>query len=185
MEIEADDKHIFTAYRKGSPQTKFILGKMTEVPRLMVIKCSVQLKQILLKNMSRLKGKRHPVHGYRHYIDKHEPDVVRDTKNRHKKTIQSTKNQGKHPRDKTYYRISGTNLHIKGKLVKDDIFPPSPSELFHYADGKDPYIKAINFSSSDTIKDAGSSFTGYATRVSSLQDVKLAYIKLAIAELNV
>ena len=70
IDIEVDERHIFTAYRKGAIKTRPINGHQVKIPRIMLVKCSNQFKEILSRNMNRLKGKRHPIEGYGYYIDK-------------------------------------------------------------------------------------------------------------------
>ena len=62
--------------------------------------------------------------------------------------------------------------------------PPTPTEFTEYADGKDEALQAIKFIPSDAIKESGSKFYAYAAKVSSIDDVRLMYIKVALQELS-
>ena len=186
VDIEVDERHIFCSYRKRAIKTRPIKGKPVKIPRIMLVKCSNQLKQTLFIHMSRLIGQRHPTEGYGYYIDKNVPEAHRDTIERNKSRLQEihTKNKGKLPKDGIHYHIAGTNLYVNGKVIKPDIMPPTPIELMEFADGKEEALQAITLVPSDVIKESDSKFRAFAAKVSSLDDAKLVYIKVALEELN-
>ena len=76
MSIEVDEKLISTAYQKGTITTKLTGGKMVKIPKITVVKTTTNVCQTALKNMTRLKGKRHPMYGYGYYVAKNQPEVV-------------------------------------------------------------------------------------------------------------
>ena len=184
--ICATDQQILFAYCKGPSIRKNIRGKVARIPRMVVAKCTPVFKQQVMRAKTKLKGKRDAIEWYGYYAIPHKPEVISDTKDRFKETLDevNTYNKDKSFKDCKKVHVMGTNLYIDGELIMEEITPPDVQKLTSLPQHRQAELSAIQLWVSITREEKGNKFVASVAEATSLQQVNDAYIKITLRELH-
>lgn len=162
---------ILDCYRMGQPAE----GKH----RPIVIQCVPGLRQYILNNAAKLRGRTN-AEGGGYYINPQLPDSLAEQRREIRQNIKQRKDQesaiGK--ADKSTFAIKNGKLFINGQIKRKTLVPPTVMDIF--PDEKDQEcVNAIKFKFLKKKQPvAGSDFKIALFRPKSIQQVRHAYIKL-------
>lgn len=175
MEINVLQNDIKVAHRLG-----FFNPKAKQVrPRLMVVKVTRSLKEKILQNKAKLKGK-YNFQGDQYYVNIQLPEAMMAEKKALSYEVNRLKKfndlQAKEE-DKISFNIKGKQLFVENELHVQNVFPPRPLELF-VSKSEQQKMDKMNFTLSQPKTQDGSIFVGLAINVTSIPDVNRAYRKV-------
>lgn len=164
------DSDILEAYRLGIP----IPGKH----RPIIIRCVTGLKQYILDNAIKLNG-RFNEEGSNYYINPQLPDSLAEQRRENRQNIKERKEKEKPiPKEnKSTFNIKNGKLYINGQVKRKLLSPPSVLQLFPDEDQQ----KKIDNMRSKILRskpESGSMFRITVFRPSTIDEARLAYIKL-------
>ena len=98
---------------------------------------------------------------------------------RNKVVSLAKENKNKEPQNKDKYYFQGENFYVNGQLQEDVVTPPTYTDIIDAIVNKQAELADIHlFESVLPLTQDGNSFTAYFARVTNLQEVRLAYIKV-------
>ena len=99
--------------------------------RVMVVRCTPDLKKLTLSNTKNLKGKKND-QGKMYYVNKQLPDKMVEQQRKIREQISAQKEKDKHlPKEsKAAMKVRKGIVHINNEPVKSHITPPMPMEIF-------------------------------------------------------
>lgn len=170
LEIEIKPEEIWKAHRLGLRRDGYV--------RPMVVKLAYHIKERVMENLSKLKGKVDPVMKKPLFISEQVPEAITEAKKqlsaRHKKL---TEKNDALPRDQQKKIVVQNNkILINGELTDPEITTPQPSDLF--MDHKQQcLVNAINqqFVMTEPHHALNSEFIALAIKVNKVEQVRHAY----------
>ena len=172
VEIDAEHNEILVAHRLGK------YSKQQKRPRLMVVKCSYELKERVLNNASNLKEKANSA-GEAFYINKQLPEKVMEQNREIRQTVKELKEQedGLPVRDRSRIEVRSKTVFVNGEPKEKELLPPEPMDLFP-DDHELEKIQKMKLSSSDVTTEKGSDFQAFAIKTNNIAEVQRAYRKV-------
>ena len=172
VEIDVNDNEVLVAHCIGQKR------KTSDKPRLMIARCTYELKERVFKNVSNLKDKTNNSGDY-FYINKQLPDKIAEQNREIREIIkeQKIKDQSLQPRDRSKIEVIKKVVHIDGQPITKQILPIEVDELFPDHLERDKQDK-MKLSSSDTITESESTFAAYAYKTGQIHEVRRAYRKV-------
>ena len=161
-------------------------GREVVCPRHMVVQCSPQFKSRLFELRKKLAGVIDP-RGYKYFIANYVPEPFKATREKHKEAMDevSVANSKKKSEERFTTKIVGTDLVIDEEIQIPQIKPLSP---FHVLEIKQKYstqLNVLNFSVTCPLPMMGSTFQGYAIKLSHVNSVNLCLAQIRIMEPHV
>ena len=171
VQITVAEEEIMVAHRSAT--------KISDQPRNMIVRCTLQLKERILNNSKNLKdllnSKEKP---YR--INKQLPEHLVEKNRQIREKIKSikVKEQTLPSKERSKIEVKGGEIRVNGDSVKTThLLQVQPLELFPDKQEKQKWDK-IKVTASDVISEGGSDFMSYAVRVTHFSEVKRAYRKI-------
>lgn len=171
LQFQQDD--ILVAHRLGTRSQRQLK------PRLMVVKVSHKLKDMIIPNTNRLKDKVND-QGHPFFVNQQIPEALAAERKVIQYEIKRIKdfNETVGPAGKKkQFTVSNKRLYIDEKLHEQLVLPPRPLEIFASV-GDQQKMDDIEFNVSKPKTHNRSQFIGLATRVANLEQVQLAYRKV-------
>lgn len=171
MNVDVEVEDIWKAHRMGP----FKPDKM----RPLVIKVAYSAKELILENMSRLKGKVNQATKQKFFISEQIPDGITEVKKQTqaRAKILRDENDLKPQQEKKKIQVVKDKILINGELDKPEVTTPLPSQLFLSAEEqrKVDLIQAqLVQTEPETYRN--SEFMALAVKASTVEDVKRSYI---------
>lgn len=174
MNLDLSTEDIWKAHRIGAPKRDKV--------KPLVVKLSYPAKELIMENISSLKGRHNQKTGQVYFISEQIPEGIiemRKQTNIRLKDINAVND--KRPKDqKKHIQVVNDNILIDGELSKPEISTPQPSDLF--VDHKTQDIidqMQEKFYETDPVNIKNSQFTALSIKVETLQEVQLAYTAVA------
>ena len=173
MEVVADMKDLKIVHRMGSQHN-------INNPRIMVAKCTHDLKEKIFKKKSALKDQTNEM-GKGYFISKQIPDEwaeeQRDLREAIKKAKQVNATKEQEGMEKDVIQVKNRILYINKEPQRKLLAVPKPAELFVEKTEQDK-IDRMKFYSSDSKTEEGSYFTAHVVKTQSMTEIRRAYIKV-------
>lgn len=174
MNLDLSMEDIWKAHRIGAFKT----GKV----RPMVVKLAYPAKDLVMENISALKGKKNTKTDQVYFISEQIPDGITEVKKQATARAKSLKeaNEKKPVESRARIQIIQDKVIVDGELDTPVIQPPQPSDLFLCAEDQarvDALQAHIVETEPTTVKN--SEFRALALKVKSVQQMKDAYIAVA------
>lgn len=172
MEIEVLETEILKAHRLG------IFDPKNRKPRLMVVKVTEGLKERIIPNTIKLRGKTN-AKGFPYFVNLQLPDALSAEKKAIQYEIKRVKdfNEALPPgHKKKQFLVKNKKLFIDNRLQEQIIVPPTPLDLF-VGRQEQQKIDEIEMTISKPKSLHSSQFIGMASKVTTLNDVDRAYKK--------
>ena len=138
MQITADDNQILEATTLGEGYTKWIKEKEVHSPPPPPrVRCTESLADNIMQHAGRLKGKTDQEGGFKYYVCRSKPAAHRAVRDKHSTQIQKYREQNEQAtdeEDKTVYYFSGSRFFVNGKVVNEDIIPPTARDMMQLSD---------------------------------------------------
>ena len=152
-----------------------------QCPRHMIVKCPPQIRGKLLAKKKSLAGLIDP-QGFKYFIAQYLPEPFKAAQNKYRDRVMDIvkQNSTKKPQDRTPVWVIGTELYINKKVECSIIHPPSPAEVCQNKLDYGPEMDSFELLSTRPKYKDGSTFQGFAVRVSKLLGVSVAYSKVRI-----
>ena len=174
MELEFHTSQIITARRMGIPSPN------PTTPRMMLVTLRSDLKDLIMSNLAKLKGKKNTNDkGYR--IQKQLPESWTEENRQLRAAVQTAKkaNDAKtDEQEKDHIQVRNCVLYMNKVAQKKQYLKAPPAVDMFPDQAEQDKLDKIKFSASATTDDNGSSFTAFALKVSSMTEVRRAYVKL-------
>ena len=168
LKVEHEDKHIQVAHRLG----KFKDGKNCS----MVVRCHPVLKDKILSNKKKLKGKKNK-DNQAYFIEQQLPDQWTEEKRECFQYIKKAKKEAKDDEEDVDIEVKDRVVYINKQPMRKYLTPPKPRDLFVDKHEQDKIDKIKQYHS-DPITEMGSTFQAFAVKCSSITEVKRAYVKM-------
>lgn len=167
---EMVENNLIVAHRIGS----YVKNKH----RTMVIKVRESLAGSIFGNTSKLRGKLNE-QDRSFSVNPQLPDMLAEQRRETRKIIKDKKDSEVHLPDnqKSSFLVRNGKVFINGQLQRKLLTPPLVKQLF-VGEEEQAKINAIKFCVEQAEPIKGSTFTAYATTVSSMNELHLAYIKM-------
>lgn len=164
------DNDILKVYRIGQPEN----GKH----RAIMLQCTADLRRYIMTHAPNLKDKTNQ-QGGKFYINQQLPEAIAEQKREICQIIkEKQKGEEQLPQSsRSRILVKNNKVFINGQLIRKTITPPSVSSLFPEED-QQKRIDAIKLRTFRSKPDAGSTFRVTIFRPDSLEQVKLAYVKM-------
>lgn len=161
---------LFAVYRMGQPAK--------DRNRPIVAQCSTDLRRYIQANASILKNRTNEV-GAKYYINQQLPDAVSEQKREMREIIKKRKEfeEDLPSASKSKFVIKSGKVYINGQLQRKKLSTPSVEQLFPDDDIQEK-IDQIKLKHCHSEPEQGSSFRMAVFRPRSMEDVRLAHIKL-------
>lgn len=172
LNLNFDQNDIIVAHRMG-------VRPITNCPRLMVVKVTTRLKEQIMANTSRLKGKQNE-QGLAFYVNLQLPDALASEKRAlqyETKRIKDFNEALPAGYKKKQFTVKNKKLYVDDKLQEPLVFPPKPLDLF-VNDKEQKALDQIDFNISKPKNQDRSQFIGLATRTYTTNHVQMAYKKV-------
>lgn len=171
LNVDVEIEDIWKAHRMGP----FKVDKM----RPLIVKVSYSAKELIMENMSKLKGKSNPVTQQKYFISEQVPDGISEVKKQTQarvKVLRDT-NDAKPHHEKSKIQVIRDKILVNGELDIPEITTPLPSQLFLSAEEQSK-VEEIQSQMVQTEPETyrNSEFMALAVRVSSVEDVRRSYI---------
>ena len=175
MTLEFTNDQIISARRIGG----YIPGK-PELPRAMLTQIKPDLRDSILSNLKKLKGKKNTRgRGYR--IARQLPDEWNEERRKLDEQVQKARKDNDAKPDteqKDIIEVKKRTLYInKAPQKKYQLTVPGPADLFPDKQEQEKLDK-IKFCTSSIIEEEGSKFQAYALKLQSLTEIKRAYVRI-------
>ena len=161
MELEVDDSQILSARRIGLASTN------PTIPRQMVTTLQPELRELVMKNLKNLKGKKN-IDRRSYRVSKQIPEQWVEENRKLKAEVTRVKqvNRDKDEREeKDKIEVKNRNFFINNKLQKKvQLKAPSAIDVFPEK-GEQDKLDKIKFVASQPIEESGSIFTAYALKL--------------------
>lgn len=174
MKIEVEVEDIWKAHRTGPPKANKV--------RPLIVKLAYPAKDLVMENMSTLKGKSNPITGQKYFVSEQIPEGLVEMRKQNneklKKLKETNEKKPEHQRDKL--AVINNKITANGELLIPDISPPLPSQLFPEA-GKQMEIDRLQQELVVTEEHVAknSTFIALAAKVNNLAKVRDLYIATA------
>ena len=171
LQMVVEEKEVIKAHRIGE--------KKIAKNRVMVVKCETDLRQRIFGYTKNLKGK---VNGKNqsYYVDPQLPEVMVAQKRKMNQSIAKIKHENKDREDKVTFKVKGRQLFINNELQKDHITPPPVTDLIQLNQKDRKKIEELKVEVTDEHIEKNSVFKAYAKKVSSLSEMRKAYLKIRL-----
>lgn len=164
------DEDLLDVYRIGHPEP----GKS----RSIVIQCTQELKNYILRNTGKLHNKLNE-EGGKFYINPQLPEALAENRREIRQNIKERKNQEKAiPKEnKSTFMVRANKLYINGQLKQKKLTTPTVMQLFP-AEDEQKKINSIKLKYMRAKPEAGSKFKAALFTPRSIEEVRFAYLKL-------
>lgn len=173
MALRFDQDDVKVAHRLG------YRSQHQRRPRLMVVKVSSKLKDLIIPNTNRLKNKTNN-NGLAYFVNLQVPEAIAAERKAIQYEIKRIKDYnelvGAEGRKKQF-TVANKKLYVDEKLHEQMVLPPRPLEIFASASDQEKMDK-IDFAVSRPKTENKSQFIGLATKVENEEQVQLAYRKV-------
>lgn len=171
MNVDIEIEDIWKAHRTGP----YKQGKV----RPMIIKLSYVAKDLILDNMSALKGKSNPVTKQVYFISEQVPEGVAENRKQVSNRVKTLKehNEKRPKSERQQIQIVNNKILIDGELDEPEVKPPQPMDLFLDSKEQDE-INLIQSSlvQTDIRRERNSEFLAYAAKARSIEEVRKLYV---------
>ena len=168
LEMEVKEDQVQLAHRMGNAEE----GKT----RPMVVKCHPTLKTKILKNKPKLKDVKNE-NDDKFYINKQLPDQWVEENRELNEQIFKAKATSEKTGDAINIQIKNRVLYVNHQPMKKYLQVPKPAELFVDQQEQEK-IEKMKWFNSDCKSEKGSSFAAFATKCSSITEVRRGYVKM-------
>ena len=173
MKMDTTDEEVMKAHRIGRIN-------QSAKPRMMVVRCQVSLRERIFDYTKNLKDLKNDLGNYYSVSPQLPEPLFTQKRETREKVIEVKKLNDNQPDPAKKTKIDFKNgfLHLDGKPQKKHIIPPTVTDMYNVLPDTQVKIDAISLEQSPIYQEKGSAFTGYATRISSTTEAKLAYKKV-------
>ena len=181
LQITAQDNDILDVVALGGGYTKLIEDREVHFPPPLKANCSELLASRIMNNASKLKGKSDQEGGFKYYVKRSKPEPFCAVHEKYAQQVKQYREQNENAEtdeEKTDYYFSGTRFFINKKVVEEDITPSTPKDMMHLSDEVLTAMEQVQFASSQQKDLQLSKLQAFATKVSTTDDIDLAYMKM-------
>ena len=173
LEIDVMDTEILIAHRIGRKDKKD-----KDKNRMMLVRCTPDLKSRIFENISNLKDKKNEK-DMPYYINKQLPDMFVEQKRENREIIAAVKKKEKSlpVNQKTTIEIRDHKVFLGDQLAPKHLPRVEINELFPTKSEKEKQAQII-FTSSDVVGDRMSTFQSFAAITRNIHEVRRAYHKI-------
>lgn len=169
VDIEVED--VWKAHRMGAIQR----GKV----RPLVVKLSYSAKELIMENVSKLKGLSNPDTDQKYFISEQIPEGITELKKqtKHRAKILQEANDAKPKHERQKIQVIKDKILVDGKIEEPEISTPQPSQLFLERE-EQKRVDDIQqkFIQTEPVVLKNSEFIALAIRVSSLEELNRSYV---------
>lgn len=151
------------------------LGFGRSRPLLVTLRHSAD-KSLIFDHVSNLKGKK--VNGIQCFVSSHLPEAANEKRRQINTAMSENKQRPVH--SKLPLTVKYGKLHCGGQPVLAKVHPPTSSELTRLIDPEIDQLNNLKIIRGSTEDKEESTFIGYATSTTSLDDVRAAYKRLRL-----
>lgn len=173
VDIEVDD--VWKAHRTGP-------YKMNKV-RPLIVKLSYSAKDLVMENLSSLKGLSNQKTKQVYFISEQIPDGVAEIKKQTSIRAKNLRevNEQKPIDQRNKIQVINDKILINGELDEPEVLPPQPSQLLFLGKDKQKHVDALQTKLIETEpqKIKNSEFTALAAKVHSITEIKDLYTAVA------
>lgn len=174
MRVEIEIEDIWKAHRMGPYKSDKV--------RPLILKLSYAAKDLVMENLTALKGRKNPKTQQTYFISEQIPEGVVETRKQVSSRLKTLKNTNeKKPKEqRATIQVIGDKILVNGEVDTPEVKTPQPSELFVDVETQ-AMLDEIQSKMVETTPEVirNSEFTALALRVSSVQQVQQAYIAAA------
>ena len=179
MKIKFDPSDLFFAYRQGEKR-KSPHSDQKQFPRFLFVKVSAKLHHKIWNNRKSLAGKKSP-EGCKYFVSLTKPAILRAADRRYgdriRQVIEEDKDKPKEQR--RFAKVSNAKLFVANEFQPDPFEPPMLRRRIKMESSHGATINNFELLESSIYPLEGSNnFQAFAVRVSSFQQVELAYCRI-------
>lgn len=170
MDLKVEHSDVWKAHRLGFKREAHV--------RPMVIKVAYHVKDQIMENLSKLKGKKNSTTEKALFICEQIPEAVAETKKQVSARLKviNQENDSLPPMQKKKVTVQNDKILLNGVIQDPEIVTPQPAELFLNMEQQtkvNQINKELVMTESTQVKN--SEFVGLALRTNKIEEVKLAY----------
>ena len=181
MKIKTKDSDIMFAEFLGSGYTRVIRDKEIQFPAPVRARCTERFANTVMNNATRLGGKKDQEGGSKYYVRRSMPEGHRASWDKHAKEVQRYRIENRKKKldsEKTTVRFEGSRFFVNGQLVHENIAPPTFRDMLLINSETQCSIDEVVTCSSPHIELKSSWFQAYTTKITCLEDIDIAYMKV-------
>lgn len=178
IEVNCGPNDIERAHRMGA------FKGATGEPRPMVVKLKGHTKDKVMKNTSKLKGKRSAT-GKSLYISAQEPEAIAEKRKKARfvsKELHAINSSLPEHQRATIRTVKGQTVMCNNSVVKPRVVTPSIQDTIQADPDELEAAAELDIKKSREFSENGSSFFGFSCKVNSIDDVRRAYLRLKIEQ---